>query len=308
MNTSDKLKMNSHEGILNILDSNLSIYEEDTATKELTTVFKVDLTALKGYADKMDQPTAWLTREKKEAKQQLLVKLYPFSVILVRFANSKDDEKILDEVKITKANLRQLNETNLLIYTDRCIEIARENLADLANFSITEETITALNTDLTTFQQKRTQRLLLNDDKKEAKIAFVSIKKRINLLLRNELDWSIESYRDAQPDFVNHYFSARQTVKSPHRPYDVLGYLSDVSTGESISLGKVSVEGLNLSVDITVNGTFRFKTFPEGEHRLKIENINYKTLYVTIRRYASERTKLHLKMIAVPIEELEPVI
>ena len=86
-------------------------------------VFNKDLTAIVACAEKMDQPTAWLIREKNEAKQQVLAKLHPFSVILVRFANSKDDEKILDEVKMTKGQLKQLNETNLLIYTNIHIRI-----------------------------------------------------------------------------------------------------------------------------------------------------------------------------------------
>ncbi len=308
MNTSDKLKVESFQEIARVLVANLSIYESDIATKDLTAVFNKDLSGIKACAEKMDQPTAWLTREKKEAKQQLVTKLYPFSVILVRFANSKDDEKILDEVKLTKGNLKQLNEPNLLIYTNRCIEIARANLTDLANFSITEETIAEVDAALKAFQQKRSQRLLIADDKKDAGKAFAILKKRINLLLKDELDWSVESYREAQSDFVNHYFMARQTAKSPQRPYDILGYLTNASTGESISLGSVSVEGLALSVNITVNGTFRFKSFPEGEHRLKIENINYKPLYVTIRRYASERSKLHLKMEALPLVELEPAL
>jgi hypothetical protein len=308
MNTGDKFTMDSYQDTDKVFDDNVGIYDADTATMALRSQFKLDLTALKGYAEKMDQPTAWLTREKSDARQVLLTNLHPFSVDLVRFANSKPDEKILDKVKMTKGNMWHLNENNLLIYTHTCIEIARANLAGLVNFSITEEGIMALEADLTVFETKRYQRRLLLDDKKKAQAVFVLTKRKINHLLKDELDWSIESYREAQPDFVNHYFTARQVVKGIHHPYDILGYLTDEATGNPISLGSVLVEGINLSVDITENGTFRFKSFPEGEHRLVIENINYKTLYVTIRRYASERSKLHLKMVAVPIEETQPVL
>ncbi len=308
MNTDDKLKMDSFQDTDKELDLNAGIYDTDTATMALRSQFKLDLTGLKGYAEKMDQPTEWLTREKNDAKQVLLTNLYPFSVDLVRFANSKSDEKILDKVKMTKGNMWHLNENDLLIYAHICIEIARENLAGLVNFSITEEGILALEADLTLFETKRYQRRLLLDDKKEARAEFVLTKRKINNLLKNELDWSIESYREAHPTFVNHYFTARQVAKGIHRPYDVLGYLTDEATGKPISLGSVSVEGLNLSVDITENGTFRFKSFPEGEHRLIIENINYKTLYVPIRRYASERSKLSLEMIAVPLGEAQTAV
>jgi len=308
MNTDDKLKMDSYQETDKVLDDNAAIYDADTATKALRGLFKTDLIVLKGYAEKMDQPTAWLTREKSEAKQILLMSLYPFSVDLVRFANNKPNEKILDKVKMTKGNMWNLNENDLLIYANQCIEIAQANLEGLASFSITEEVITALQADLTVFETKRYQKRLLLDDKKEAQAAFVLTKRKMNRLLKDELDWSIESYREAQPDFVNHYFTARQAAKGIHRPYDVLGYLTDEATGESISLGRVSVEGRDLAVDITENGTFRFKNFPGGEHRLIIENINYRTLTVPIRRYASERTRLHLKMVAVPLKETQAVL
>ncbi len=86
-----------------------------------------------------------------------------------------------------------------------------------------------------------------------------------------------------------------------HHPYDIIGYIIDSKSEKPISLGKVFVEGQNLSVAITVNGTFRFKSFPEGEYRLKIENVGFETFFVPIRRCASERTKLHLKMVAKPL-------
>jgi len=308
MNTDDKFIMDSYQDTDKVFDDYAGIYDTDTSTTALRSQFKLDLTALRGYAEKMDQPTAWLTREKSDAKQVLLTSLFTFSVDLVRFANSKLDKKILDKVKMTKGNMWHLNENDLLIYTHTCIEIARANLEGVASFSITEESITALEADLTVFEEKRYQRRMLLDDRKEAQKDFVLTKRKINRLLKDELDWSIESFRKAQPDFVNHYFTARQVAKGISRPYDILGYLTDEATGKPISLGSVSVEGLNLSVDITENGTFRFKSFPEGEHRLIIENINYRTLYVPIRRYASEQSKLHLKMVAVPLEEVQPVL
>ena len=106
---------------------------------------------------------------------------------------------------------------------------------------------------------------------------------------------------------MNHYFTARQTARTNYRHNDVLVYLTDEDSGVPISLGSVSVEELELSTDITPNGTFRFKSFPAGEYTLRIENIGYKTLLVPIRRYASEQSKLHLNMKAVPLAEPHPV-
>ena len=92
-------------------------------------------------------------------------------------------------------------------------------------------------------------------------------------------------------------------IKPAQRPYDVLGYITDEISGDPVTYGTVSVEGLDLSADITANGTFRFKSFPAGDHRLIIKNIAYETKSVLIRRYEPEHCKLNVKMVPVPVEE-----
>ncbi|RZT91740.1 carboxypeptidase-like protein [Ancylomarina subtilis] len=301
MKTNDKKWMSSISEISRVLDEEAHIYETDEATKSLTHIFSGYKIQLSTLAYKMDQPTEWLTRDKNEIKVSLLNLIYPLSVAFIRLANSTGDELLLDQVKISKGKLSSLNETDLHIYADKLIGLSKARKAELVVFGISEEMITACETELNSFEQKRIERLMLVDDKKVAGVEFNKLKTKMKYLLKQELDWSIESYRNTQPDFVNHYFTARQVPAAIHRHYDVLGYITDEVSGKPISLGQVSVEGQDLSVKITANGTFRFKSFPEGEFRLKIENMGYNTLFVSVRRYASEHRKLHLKMMPKPL-------
>lgn len=303
MNTIDQLKLDSYQEVDQVLVINASVYEVDEATKAqvvLFTGYKTDLFAL---GEKMDEPTEWLTIKKKDIKNQLNEKLFPLSNNLICFANSKSDNLIIEKVKISRSVLANLSEVNLIAYAQDLIKIAQDNIAQLVEFSITEETVASVQTDLTAFQTNRTQRLMLLDDKNVARSDFYRLKKKTNQFLKNELDHSIEKYRQSNPDFVNHYFTARQTAKGIQHPYELLGYLSDKSNGQVIGEGEVSAEGLGLKASISPTGSFRFKSFPTGDHRLKIVSIGYKTLYVPIRRFETKSCKLYIEMEAMPLLE-----
>ncbi|MPQ49267.1 hypothetical protein GCQ56_19885 [Marinifilum sp. N1E240] len=307
MDTSINLKLDSYVQTQKALTENASIYETNVTTKAQVDQFILDLNTLLGLREEVDQPLKWLIGEKNATKKEVRAKLYPFSNSLVCYANSISDGETLEKVSISKNSLKILSELELIAFYKQSISIAREHVASLEPFGITEASITALETDGKAFEQKRTDLIVLREDKANAKQDFKIVQKKINQLLNNKLDYSIENLRATNVDFVNYYFAARQKAKGVQRHYDVLGYLKDKATGESISLGKVSVEGIDLATHITKNGAFRFRHFPEGEHRLIIENINYKILYVPIRRYASERSKFHLEMEAIPLEVASPV-
>ncbi len=302
MDNMSNLKLDSFVQTNTALTENASIYETNVSTKAQADQFALYLDQLLNLKEEADQPIKWLIGEKNVVKKSLIEKLYLLSNGLVCYANSVSNSEILEKASTGIHALKILSELDLIDFYKQIIGIANEHVADLTPFGVSEESIAAVETDGKAFEQKRTDLILLKEDKATARIEFNLLLKKTNKLLNHKLDYSIEILRATHPDFVNYYFAARQKSKGAQRHFDVLGYLKDKDSGEPISLGKVSVEGMDLATHITANGTFRFRHFPEGEHRLVIENINYKTLYVSIRRYASERSKLHLEMEAIPLE------
>ncbi len=290
-----------------VLDDNASTYEADAPTKEQKLRFTGYKLKLIDLGTKMDKPTGWLTKQKTDAKNGMLAKLFPLSNALVCFANNKSDDLMLANVKLSKSEQKELSDTDLLAYSKQVIDIARENLCDPPIPNITEETVVALETDRNAFQQKRIDRDMLFEDKAVDKAEFNCLRVEMNRLLCDELDPSIENYRLTHPEFVAHYFKARQLTKTPHHANDVLGYVIDEISGEPVAYGKVTLEGLDLSTEITEKGTFRFKSFPVGKNTLIIENIDYQTQRVSVSRYAPEHCKLNIKMVTLPVEKTEMV-
>lgn len=303
MNKEDNMKLASYRQIQQILTKNADLYAADKATKNIINIFTSYLAQLIDLINKKEVPFEWLTREKTEIKKALLIKGYKISTAMVCFANANHNIKILSKVKITKANLAYINEIDLMTYLHQLIDVAKDNISKLGDFSLKAEYIIELENDLKAFELKSSERRMLLAYKKNAQAKFKVTKQNINLLLKNELDWAIENYRSEQPDFANQYFAVRKSAKTHYRHIDVIGYIIDEESRLPISYGQVSVEELDLCTTITKNGSFRFKKFPEGKFTLKIERMGYETLLFPICRYTSEHSKLHIKMKAVPLQK-----
>jgi uncharacterized coiled-coil protein SlyX len=306
MNTYDNLKVNSYIDTDQLLVKNKTYYETDVTTKAEAEAFSSSLVSLLSYADKMDEPLGWLVADKNVVKESVLSQLYLVTNALECLADNLSDSLMLQKVSISNAELRRLSEIKLIAYTKQAIGISREHIAELEPYGLTEAKLVSLETDFAFFEQKIQEHKILMDAKKEDQKEFNRLKKEINSLLNKKLDIRIENLRASQPDFVSQYFSVRKADKTVHHHYDLLGYITDEATGKSIAYGTVTIEELDIKADITQAGAFRFKTIPSGKYRLRVENMDYKTLYVSITRYAPEKLKLYLEMEALPVEQTQP--
>lgn len=307
MNTYDRLKVNSYIGTDQLLVKNISCYETDVRTKEEVESFSALLASLLSCANKMDEPTGWLVADKNVIKKSLISQLYPVTNALECLDDNLSDGLMLEKVLISNAELRRLSQIKLIAYIKQAISICRAHIDELTPYGVSEAKLVRLETDFASFELKIEQYKILMDAKKEDKKEFKQTKKEINVLLNKKLDVRIKILKESHPDFVNQYFSMRKASKPVHHSYDLLGYVTDAETGKPIAYGTVSIEELDTKTDITQTGSFRFKTIASGKYRLKLENMDYKTLFVSITRYAPEKLKLNLQMETLPVAQAQPV-
>ncbi|PXY02278.1 hypothetical protein DF185_06420 [Marinifilum breve] len=171
----------------------------------------------------------------------------------------------------------------------------------MANYSITAEFITAYKKRIDDIEDKNADKIRIKEQNKLNKKEFEDLIRTTDIFLKEKLDWSIESYRVSHPDMVNAYFSARKLQKVNTSHIDVRGFIVDKETGSAISYGEVSVVENDMQTKITKNGYFSFKNFPDGEFTLKVENINYETTMITIRRYSNQYLNIKVEMQPQPL-------
>jgi len=300
MNVKETKKTKSFQKIIDLLKSHSATFESDEMTRKQIESFTAMNAELAPWRTKMEQPTQWITREKNEVKKLLIPQVWVLTVAANRFANAQKDEKLLDSVRKSKSEVKTMNQSDLLIFTNFLIDLAKANAEAFVPFSITAEFITEYDVLLGNWESKIGERHLLLNEKKIAKENHNVLLGNMSQFLNNKLDWSIESYSHKQVDMVNDYFAARKLPKSPVRHIDLRGLITDATNDEPVALGLVTIVETGESAKITAKGHFNFKHFPEGEFTLKIENLAYKTNMITVRRYAEEHLYINIKLEAKP--------
>ncbi|RZT95925.1 carboxypeptidase-like protein [Ancylomarina subtilis] len=306
MNTYDSLKVNSYIATDQLLVKNKTYYETDVTTKAEAESFSGLLASLLSYSNRMDESLSWLVEEKNAIRESVISQVLIFSNALQCLADSLSDTSMFEKVLVSQAELGRMSEIKFISYTKQVISLSRKHLDELAPYGVSEAKLVSLETDFTSFLQKLEELIIRKDAKKDDKKGFSSLKKEINSLLNNKLDRRIENLRASYPEFVSQYFSLRKVSRPAHHSYDLLGYITDAATGKPIAYGTAWLEELDMKANITQTGTFRFKSIPSGKYQLRVENMDYKTLYVPISRYAPEKLKLNLQMEALPVEQTQP--
>ncbi|RKD94583.1 carboxypeptidase-like regulatory domain-containing protein [Marinifilum flexuosum] len=294
-------KLASYQHLEEALNDNQSVFETDESTKAQIMVFTGYHTRLRTLRNDLNEPTQWITKAKRELFEELSDNSKLVIVALIRFANDTNNQELINKLDTIQEKLLRTSQSIRLDAAGQLHDLALENQTELANYSITAEFITAYKKCIDDIEDKNAERIRIKEQNKLNKKEFEDLIRTTDIFLKEKLDWSIESYRVSHPDMVNAYFSARKLQKANTSHIDVRGFIVDKVTGSAVSYGKVSVVENEMQTKITEKGNFTFKNFPEGEFTLKIENINFETTMITIRRYSNQYLNIKVEMQPQPV-------
>jgi hypothetical protein len=301
MTQKDVLKLQTFQQTAEVLNNNPSVFESDESTKAQIVVFNTNVDSLLKYQSLINQPTKWLTQEKNDQLLIIRENSHLIIVALMRLANDTKNTELIEKVSQVKSEITKTSNTLILKGATRLYNLTEKYATPLPAYGITVEFTAAYKQSINLAENKLAERKRIKDQNKQNTEAFKELMKATSSFLTNKLDWSIESYRTAQPELTTAYFTARKTLKTPIQHIDVRGFIIDKETGANISFGTVSVVEKDMQTKITEKGNFVFKNFPEGEFTLKVENINYETVMLTIRRYSNQYLNIKVEMKAIPV-------
>jgi len=295
------LKLQAIQQTSEVLQDNRPVFKADESTKAQIAIFTGYGEKLTTSESKLNKTTQWLTREKNKQLKALQTDSHKIIVAFMRLANDTNNGELTSETIKINNQLSKLSNKSTLSASNKLHALMQNYSTELDNYSISPEFITTYQQGIDNVDNLLAERKLIKEQNKLNKLAFDELLKQTNQFLKDKLDWSIESYGESNPDMVTAYFSARKITKSTIQHIDVRGFIIDKETGMSISYGNVSVVENGMQTRITGKGNFNFKNFPEGEFTLKVENINYETVMLTIRRYSNQYLNVKVEMQVLPV-------
>ncbi|WP_282126604.1 carboxypeptidase regulatory-like domain-containing protein [Marinifilum flexuosum] len=289
-------KLQSYQHIDDALEKYQSVFETDETTKSQITIFTGYLVKLRVLQVDMNQSTKSVTKAKRELFKELTIKSKLIMIALIRLANATNNQDLRIKLEEIQDQLARRSQIVCLAAAFLLYELTIEHASELENYSITAEFITAYKKCIDDIEILNAEKNLILDHNKKNRKNFGELIRTTDSFLKDQLDWSIESYRATNSEMVIAYYSARKLNKVINHHMALRGLVVNKQTGEPIANGDVSVLGTDLETKITKNGYFSFKNLPKGDFTLKVENIRYETEEVIIYRYLNEYLNIKIEM------------
>ena len=162
--------------------------------------------------EKTNPNSKGVTRNKDQALLNLTEKVVSLSGILQAYAAFNNDIVLAGKVKFVKSDLIRARETDIEGLINPFIDIAREKIGELADFSVTEEGIVELETSLDDFKVLIGQPRTIRNQAFAAMTAMDELFDKTNDLLKAKLDKLMIRFEFTNPEFYDEYTRARTIV------------------------------------------------------------------------------------------------
>jgi len=144
-----------------------------------------------------------------ETDNVLVELLLPVCGALTAYASATKNTELFEKAKTKKSALYRLRDNDLLIKAKSLAALAQESLANLADYAVSAETLTALQTAITNFEAAVADVGSSTANRTGARIAVYDGFDTADNLLKNQIDQLMESVKKTNVQLFNEYLAAR---------------------------------------------------------------------------------------------------
>jgi hypothetical protein len=206
------------ETTITLLDQNNTIWSGRDAFADAVTRAKQGTKDIRGKTGRQISPTAGITGDKAQARNDLEERMMEVGNQVAAFAAKSNDNDLAAKAEMTRSSLDRMSDSDLVQTAKRVAEAANANLPSLAPYGVTKVEVTALETAATTFEEMKGS---TRDAVVGRKVETMSLPEAIGTvrsIFRNEIDKMMTAFKRTKPDFYNGYFTARVIVnRAPTR-------------------------------------------------------------------------------------------
>jgi hypothetical protein len=245
-------------------------------------------------------------KEKKQLRDVLYMLAYDNSQKLTAFANLSNNKVLHTEVRFTKSNLKEANETLLKDYAQMVYDRAQTNLGSLGAYGITQETQSVLLNAINAFNASVGKPRLGVTEKSDATKQLAGLFKECDMLLE-KIDLVINILMLKEPNFYNRYKDVRKIIVTGTGSLALKATAVELHGGIPVRGAKFTFvpdgglmagNGGNIEIvkKTAEKGNFYIKSMPEGIYKVRVTKTGYKEKEVTISVAPGELADLSVEM------------
>ena len=212
MTTDQNNIVNMFQTTLSFLDENNSVWSKTPAFADAVTRAKTGLTAIQDAAQAQESPTSGVTQDKAQMRADFEESLLAIADQLSAFAAKQGDHDLGAKAEMTKSSLDKLTDNGLDQTAQRIVGLANTNLAALADFGVTADAVTALETARADYAAIKTSTREAAIGRKTQTESLPQLIANERSIFRNEIDKMVTGKKKNNPEFYSGYIAARIIV------------------------------------------------------------------------------------------------
>ncbi len=209
MRKTESNKLNMYDGVVSYMDTNSDAYSDLPVITESFNEFKNVVEQIKSKDLDFKNQTKGVTAEKLNAEEALISYVLKIANALYVLGVKTKNSSLQINAKVTKSSLVQARDNILANKASQILSLAAEHEADLANYGITAEMISAAHEKLNEFNEALGRQVNEHANAVAAREELTQLFEKADAILKEELDPMIEMFSDSNPNFYNGYAAAR---------------------------------------------------------------------------------------------------
>ena len=212
MTKPEENKLSMYKAVNSVANESKTIIETIPALSGAITRFGANIESINATDIALNNSTSGKTGSKEKAENAMLDVLIPLASSLHAYANKANKEELKVKSKVTRSYLKSIRDNELITKTQMIRDLLNENLAALADYSITAVKLTELDEKLSTYQGSIGSKETSFATKGAARISLSQLFDDTDNILKNEIDTLVENFKNGNKTFYDKYWSAR-TIK-----------------------------------------------------------------------------------------------
>lgn len=209
MTKGEENKLSMYKGVQEVLTNNSDIHSAIPVIGEALTSFSGIIGAIDQVNFDFQGSTKGATADKVAKEEVLINQATKLANVLFVFAVKTKNNALKEEFKFSKSYLEKLRDTDLLNKCTQIINTAQNYLTELANYGVSEATITDAQTAYDNFASAFNAQAEKMAERSSEREKLTTLFNDADNVLYEELDPMMELFIDSNPDFYNAYQSAR---------------------------------------------------------------------------------------------------
>lgn len=198
--------------VLQYLKQNPAAWPENEPVGVVLEEMAIRVGQVESTRQMVDTDQSGVTREKTAFKAELTEATLALASVIYAMAVRTNNLLLQGKTNLRESDLTRLSEAGLATVAKNVLDLANENLDQLAPYQVTAETVANQETILKNYKDSLAIPRATVAERKAANEKIKTLVKQTSQLLDSQLDRLMMPYKKTNPDFYHGYKNARKIV------------------------------------------------------------------------------------------------